>query len=250
MQEDAPRRYWRCSWTFYFFSFNHCAFDNKDISNSEIHLEILEYDRNVNKWKKKKTQIISNVLERNQNSNILRVDVFPIVTVSNSLITYNWIFTGRTDAEAETPNMLATWCKGLTLWERPWCWKDWRQEEKGTTEDEIVEWHHQLQWIWVWTISGRWWRTGKPGVLQLQKFRNELTTDQQQPQLTCLKIQSSNVKIGTKSVLCIHCHNSFPIKQKRGMYWLKKKKKKQSSNCIPWVLAVEQKPFSKLFLLL
>ena len=175
--------------------------------------------------KKKQTQIISNVLERNQNSNILRVDVFPIVTVSNSLITYNWIFTGRTDAEAETPNMLATWCKGLTLWERRWCWKDWRQEEKGTTEDEIVEWHHQLQWIWVWTISGRWWRTGKPGVLQLQKFRHELTTDQQQPQLTCLKIQSSNVKIGTKSVLCIHCHNSFPIKQKRGMYWLKKKKK-------------------------
>ena len=137
-------------------------------------------------------------------------------------------------------------------WERPWCRKDWRKE-KGTTEDEIVGWHHQLQWTWVWTISQRWWRTGKPGMLQLQKFRHELTTDQQQPQLTSPRIRSSNVKIGAKSVLSvssIHCHNSFPINQKRGIYWLKKKPNKQSSNSIPWVQAVEQKPFSKLFLLL
>ena len=41
-------------------------------------------------------------------------------------------------------NTLATWCKELTHWKRPWCWEDWRQEEKGTTEDEMVGWHHQL----------------------------------------------------------------------------------------------------------
>ena len=41
-------------------------------------------------------------------------------------------------------NTLATWCKILTHWKRPWCWKDWRLEKKGTTEDEMVGWHHQL----------------------------------------------------------------------------------------------------------
>ena len=45
--------------------------------------------------------------------------------------------------------------------------KDWRQEEKGKTEDEMVGWHHWLtQWIWVWANCGRLWRTGKPGVLR------------------------------------------------------------------------------------
>ena len=42
--------------------------------------------------------------------------------------------------------------------------KDWRQKEKGTTEEEMVGQHHQLnQWTWVWASSRRWWRTGKPG---------------------------------------------------------------------------------------
>ena len=39
---------------------------------------------------------------------------------------------------------LATWCKELTHWKRPWCWERLRAEEKGPAEDERVEWHHQL----------------------------------------------------------------------------------------------------------
>ena len=38
---------------------------------------------------------------------------------------------------------LATWCEELVHWKRPWCWENWRQEEKRT-EDETVGWHHQL----------------------------------------------------------------------------------------------------------
>ena len=41
-------------------------------------------------------------------------------------------------------NTLATWCKELIHWKRPWCWEWWRQEETGTTEDELVGWHHWL----------------------------------------------------------------------------------------------------------
>ena len=39
-------------------------------------------------------------------------------------------------------NNLATWCEELTHLKRPWCWEDWRWEEKGMTEDEMVGWHH------------------------------------------------------------------------------------------------------------
>ena len=39
---------------------------------------------------------------------------------------------------------LATWCKELTQLKRPWCWKDWSQEEKGMTEDEKTGWNHWL----------------------------------------------------------------------------------------------------------
>ena len=39
-------------------------------------------------------------------------------------------------------NTLATWCKELIYWKRPWCWE--RLKEKGMTEDEMVEWHHRL----------------------------------------------------------------------------------------------------------
>ena len=55
-----------------------------------------------------------------------------------------WIFVGRTDAEAETPILWPPDAKNWLLGKDPDAGKDWRQEEKGTTEDEMVEWHHQL----------------------------------------------------------------------------------------------------------
>ena len=45
--------------------------------------------------------------------------------------------------ESWNSNTLATWCKELTHWKRPWAGKDWRLE-KGTTEDEMVGQHHQI----------------------------------------------------------------------------------------------------------
>ena len=47
----------------------------------------------------------------------------------------SWVFTGRTDVEAETPIL---WL----IWKDRDAGKDWRQEERGTTEDEMVGWHH------------------------------------------------------------------------------------------------------------
>ena len=56
----------------------------------------------------------------------------------------SWVFIGRTDVEAETPILWPTDAKSWLIWKDPDAGKDWRQEEKGTTEDEMVGWHHRL----------------------------------------------------------------------------------------------------------
>ena len=55
-----------------------------------------------------------------------------------------WIFIGRTDAEAEAPIFWPSDAKNQLIGKDPDAGKDWRQEEKGTTEDKIVGWHHRL----------------------------------------------------------------------------------------------------------
>ena len=55
-----------------------------------------------------------------------------------------WIFTGRADAKAEVPIIWLTDVNSQIIRKAPIAGKDWRQEEKGTTEDEMVGWHHQL----------------------------------------------------------------------------------------------------------
>ena len=56
----------------------------------------------------------------------------------------SWMFIGRTDAEAESPIFWLPDVKNWLIWKDPDAEKDWGKEEKGTTEDEMVGWHHQL----------------------------------------------------------------------------------------------------------
>ena len=55
-----------------------------------------------------------------------------------------WIFTERTDAEAESPILWAPDAKSWLIWKDPDAGKDWGEEEKGTHEDEMVGWHYWL----------------------------------------------------------------------------------------------------------
>ena len=57
---------------------------------------------------------------------------------------HSWIPIGRTDAEAETPILWPADAKSWLIWKDPDAGKDWRWEKKGTIEDEMVGWHHQL----------------------------------------------------------------------------------------------------------
>ena len=49
----------------------------------------------------------------------------------------SWIFIGKTEAEAETPSTLATWCKKLTPWKKPWCWE---RSKAGGEGDDRMRW--------------------------------------------------------------------------------------------------------------
>ena len=56
----------------------------------------------------------------------------------------SWVFFGRTDAKAETPILWPPHAKSWLIGKDPDAGKDWGREEKGTREDEIVEWDHQI----------------------------------------------------------------------------------------------------------
>ena len=56
----------------------------------------------------------------------------------------SWVFIGRTDAEAETPILWPPHAKSWLIGKVSDAGRDWGQEEKGTTEDEMAGWHHQL----------------------------------------------------------------------------------------------------------
>ena len=55
-----------------------------------------------------------------------------------------WVFIDRTDVEAETPILWPPDAKSWLIWKDPYAGRDWGQQEKGTTEDEMVGWH---QWL-------------------------------------------------------------------------------------------------------
>ena len=89
------------------------------------------------------------VLEKTRESPLDCKDIKPINLKGNQ----PWIFIGRTDAEAEAPILWPPDAKGRLIRKDPDAGKDWRQEEKGTTEGEMVGWHHWL-WTWVWASPG------------------------------------------------------------------------------------------------
>ena len=80
------------------------------------------------------------VLEKTLQSSLDCKEIQPVNPKGNQ----SWIFIGRTDAEAEAPIHWPLDAKSRLIRKDPDVGKDWRQEEKGTTEDEMVGWHHRL----------------------------------------------------------------------------------------------------------
>ena len=77
------------------------------------------------------------------NSSELPLDCKEIKPV-NSKGNQSWIFMERTDVEVETPVLWPSDAKNWLIGKDPDAGKDWQQEEKGTTEEEMIGWHHWL----------------------------------------------------------------------------------------------------------
>ena len=74
-----------------------------------------------------------------------------------------WIFIGRTNAEAEAPITLATWCEELTQQKRPWGLKRLKAKGKGGRRRD-GQTSSTNQWSWIWANSRRQQRTEEPGL--------------------------------------------------------------------------------------
>ena len=118
-------------------------FANKDLSSqgygfSSSHVWMWELDCEES-WAPKNWCFWTVVLEKTLESPLDYKEIQPVHPKDQS-----WVFVVRTDVEAETPILRPPDVKSWLIWKDPDAGKDWGQEEKGMTEDEMVGWHHRL----------------------------------------------------------------------------------------------------------
>ena len=94
----------------------------------------------------------------------------------------SWVFIGKTDAEAEIPILWPPAVKNWLIGKDPDAGKDWRQEEKGTAEDEMVGWHHRFNGHELGQTPGKVvkdreaWCAAVHGVTKSQTWVGDWTT--------------------------------------------------------------------------
>ena len=115
------------------------------------------------------------VLEKTLGSPLNCKEIQPVYSEGDQL----WDFFGRNDAKAETPVL---WQPHVQSWliGKDWCWEGLRAGGEG--DDRGWDgWMASLTWwTWIWVNSGRWWWTGRPGVLQFmgsQRVRHPLAIE-------------------------------------------------------------------------
>ena len=106
-------------------------------SSSHVWMWELDYKES---WAQKNWCFWTVVLEKTLESPLECKEIQPVYPGGDQ----SWVFIGRTDAEAETLILSPPDAKSWLIWKDTDVGKDWRQEEKGTTEDEMVGWHHWL----------------------------------------------------------------------------------------------------------
>ena len=132
-------------------------------------------------WVPKNRGFWTVVLEKTLESPLDCKEVQPVHPKGNQSL----IFIGRTHAEAESPILCPLDAKSQLTGKDPDAGKDWGQEEKGTTEEEMAGWHHRLDGHgFEQTLEMAWWEaqrsTENPGELQsmeLQRIGHDLVTE-------------------------------------------------------------------------
>ena len=131
---DQPRQHIKTQR--HYFAYKGLASHSFGFSSSHVWMWELDYKET---WARKKWCFWTVVLEKTLESPLDCKAIQSVHPKGNQ----SWIFVEWTDAEAETPILWPPDVKNWLIWKDPNAGKDWRQE-KGTTEDEIVGWHHQL----------------------------------------------------------------------------------------------------------
>ena len=107
-----------------------------------------------------------------------------------------------------------TWCEEVIHWKRPRCWKRLKTGGEGDNRGWDGWMASLTQWTWVWANSGRWWRTGKPGVLQSMgsQVGQNLASEQQ-------FLSQENI-LGFWAGWCLHMLVNERQTDPLGMCWL------------------------------
>ena len=149
------------------------------------------------------------------------------------------MFIGTTDAEAETPILWPPDVKSWLIWKDPDAGKDWGQEKKGTTEDEMAGWHHRLDghglgWTpgvgdgqgglvccgsWVaksWTRLSDWTEVGQPKAHTCNTHSPANVA--QTLELCCHNFLKSRIASTSKAWLCIFFFPVWPTSQSGLIY--------------------------------
>ena len=109
-----------------------------------------------------------------------------------------WDFFGGNDAEAETPVLWPPHAKSLLIGIRLWCWEGLGAGGEGDDRGWDGWMASPTQWTWVWVNSGRWWRTGRPGMLQFmgsQRVRHDWVTELNWTELTPKYLRTTKIAI-------------------------------------------------------
>ena len=112
---------------------------SQDYGFSSSHVWMWELDYKES-WVPKNWCLWTVVLEKTFESPLDCKEIQPVHPKGDKF----WVFIGRTDVEAEAPILWPPDAKSWLIWKNPDAWKDWRWEEKGMTEDEMVGWHHRF----------------------------------------------------------------------------------------------------------
>ena len=133
-------------------------------------------------WDCKESWVLKNwcfwtvVLEKTLESPLGCKEIQPVHPKGNQ----SWIFTGRTDVEAEAAILWPPDAKRWLIWIRAWCWERLKAGEEGDNRGWDGWMESLTQWTSVWVNSWSWWWTGRPGMLQsmgLQRVGHDWVTE-------------------------------------------------------------------------